>query len=218
MYQIRTFNKISPLGLDEFDPALFHVSDAVEQPDGILVRSAKLHDYDFPKNLRAIARAGAGVNNIPSTAAPSRYRGLQQPGRQRQRRQGACRLLPDSGFPQHCGRFAVGARAVRRGRGCRRRGGKGKSAFLGPEVAGKTLGVIGLGAVGGKLASTAIKLGMTVYGYDPYLSVEYALDLSVSSTASRIWIPFIKTAITSLCICPSWIPPVGYWARRLSPP
>lgn len=72
MYRIRTFNKISPVGLNRLDPALYAVSDSETDEDAILVRSAKLLDYDFPKNLLAISRAGAGVNNIPLDAAPRR--------------------------------------------------------------------------------------------------------------------------------------------------
>ncbi len=181
MYKIKTFNKISPLGLDELDPALFDVGEDIEQPDGILLRSYKLHDYVFPENLRAIARAGAGVNNIPiDRCTEAGIVVFNSPGANSNavKELGICALLLASrdiigGSRWVWDQYAAGedvAAVVE----------KGKSAFTGPELTGKSLGVIGLGAVGGKLASLATKLGMTVYGYDPYLSVEYALDLSRS--------------------------------------
>ncbi len=181
MYQIKTFNKISPLGLDELDPALFTVSEDVEEPDGILVRSFKLHDYAFPRNLRAIARAGAGVNNIPvDRCTEAGVVVFNSPGANSNavKELGVCALLLASRD------IAGGCHWVREqyeaGVDVTTVVEKGKSNFVGPELAGKSLGVIGLGAVGGKLASIATKLGMTVYGYDPYLSVEFALDLSRS--------------------------------------
>ena len=156
MYRIRTFNKISPVGLNRLDPALYAVSDSETDEDAILVRSAKLLDYDFPKNLLAISRAGAGVNNIPlDRCSEAGIVVFNTPGANAN----AVKELVASG---------VDVTTVVE---------KGKAAFIGPELYKKTLGVIGLGAIGSLVANIALSLGMDVYGYDPFLSVDAALRL-----------------------------------------
>lgn len=179
MYRIKTQNKISPAGLTQFDPARFTISDAIESPDGILVRSADMHDYEFNENLRAIARAGAGTNNIPvDRCSEAGIVVFNTPGANANavKELVICAMLLAS-------RDVVGGikwayDLVDSDQDVEKAVEKGKSAFVGPELSGKTLGVIGLGAVGVLVANIATKLGMTVYGYDPYLSVEHALNLS----------------------------------------
>ena len=178
MYRIRTFNKISPVGLNRLDPALYAVSDSETDEDAILVRSAKLLDYDFPKNLLAISRAGAGVNNIPlDRCSEAGIVVFNTPGANANavKELAVCALLLASrkisdGVAWVKEQAAAGAdveQAVE----------KGKSQFVGPEMSGKMLGVIGLGAIGSLVANIALSLGMDVYGYDPFLSVDAALRL-----------------------------------------
>ena len=123
MYRIKTFNKISPVGLNRLDPALYSVSDSVTDEDAILVRSAKLLDYDFPKDLLAIARAGAGVNNIPlDRCAEQGIVVFNTPGAN-------ANAVKELVLPG-CGRgHPVGAAAGGRRRGCDHRGGKGQGGL-----------------------------------------------------------------------------------------
>ena len=179
MFRIKTMNKISPTGLAVLDATRFTVSDNVENEDGILVRSAEMHDYAFPAALRAIARAGAGTNNIPvDRCSEAGIVVFNTPGANANavKELVICALMLAS-------RDVVGgvewARAqAAAGEDVAKVVEKGKSQFVGPEIAGKSLGVIGLGAIGVQVANIATKLGMTVYGYDPYLSVDAALSLS----------------------------------------
>lgn len=178
MYHIKTFNKISPVGLNKFDPECYAVGDDEQNEDGILVRSAKLHDYEFPENLLAIARAGVGVNNIPlERCSETGIAVFNTPGANANavKELVLCAMLMGSrdivgGIEWVRSQVAAGvdvATVVE----------KGKSAFVGPEIYKKTLGVIGLGAIGSLVANVALSLGMDVYGYDPFLSVEAALRL-----------------------------------------
>ena len=179
MFRIKTLNKISPAGLSVLDKSRFTVSDDVENEDGILVRSADMQDYPFSENLRAIARAGAGTNNIPiARCSEAGIVVFNTPGANANavKELTVCALLLASRdvvggadwVKLQAGSGADVAAAVE----------KGKSQFVGPELMGKTLGVIGLGAIGVQVANIATKLGMTVYGYDPFLSVDAALSLS----------------------------------------
>jgi D-3-phosphoglycerate dehydrogenase len=178
MYKIKTLNKISPVGLAELDEG-FACGDGVTEEDGILVRSAEMQDYAFPASLRAIARAGAGTNNIPiARCSEAGIVVFNTPGANANavKELAVCALLVAS-------RDVVGgAEWVRQqaesGADVPKVVEKGKSAFTGPELMGKNLGVVGLGAVGVQVANIATKLGMTVYGYDPFLSVDSALSLS----------------------------------------
>lgn len=178
MYQIKTFNKISPVGLNRFDAEHYNVADTVENEDGILVRSAKLLDYEFPANLKAISRAGVGVNNIPvDRCSEAGIAVFNTPGANANavKELVLCAMLMAS-------RDVTGSiRWVREqtasGIEVATVVEKGKSAFIGPELYKKSLGIIGLGAIGSLVANVALGLGMDVYGYDPFLSVEAALRL-----------------------------------------
>lgn len=178
MYKIKTYNKISKTGLEVFDEK-YTVGDEVENADGAIVRSAALHDEEFPKTLKAIARAGAGVNNIPiERCSEDGIVVFNTPGANAN----AVKELVIAGM-------LIGSRrvipAIEWAKTLKGRGDdvgklveKGKSAFAGPEIKSKKLGVIGLGAIGVLVANAANHLGMKVYGYDPYLSVNSAWNLT----------------------------------------
>lgn len=178
MYRIKTYNQISPLGLERFDPELYTVSDSEAHPDGILVRSAKLLDETFPPELLAISRAGVGVNNIPlERCSEAGIAVFNTPGANANavKELVFCAMLLGS-------RDVPGAidwvrEQVDAGVDVASVVEKGKSAFVGPEIYKKTLGVIGLGAIGALVANLALSMGMDVYGYDPFLSVDAALRL-----------------------------------------
>ena len=179
MFRIKTLNQISPTGLSVLDASRFTVSDGVENEDGVLVRSADMQEYVFPPALRAIARAGAGTNNIPvDRCSESGIVVFNTPGANATavKELAVCALMLAS-------RDVVGGvewvkAQARAGEDVAKVVEKGKSQFVGPEISGKNLGVIGLGAIGVQVANIATKLGMTVYGYDPFLSVDAALSLS----------------------------------------
>ena len=176
MYKIKTLNKISEQGLEIFDDN-YEVGDNLEHEDGILVRSAKLHDYDFPAELKAIARAGAGVNNIPVDKCTEK--GIcvfNTPGANANavKELVLCALILSSRQLIPGIEWVKTLPADDFGKAVE----KGKSQFVGPEIDGKKLGVIGLGAIGVNVANAAVKLGMEVYGYDPYISVNAAWKLS----------------------------------------
>lgn len=179
MYRIKTLNKISSAGLDHLDKSRFQVGNDVENEDGILVRSAAMHDYVFPDALRAIARAGAGTNNIPiDRCSENGIVVFNTPGANANAVKelviaalliASRDILGGADWVQeqaHTPNVDLAA-AVE----------KGKSAFVGPELYRKTLGVIGLGAIGALVCNIALDLGMDVYGYDPFLSVDAALRL-----------------------------------------
>lgn len=179
MARIRTFNTISPAGIDVLVARGHEVGSDIENPDGILVRSAALHDLPFGDGLRAIARAGAGVNNIPvDRCTGAGIVVFNTPGSNAN----SVKELVVAGLLL-ASRDIIGG--TQWALGLRDHGDdvpalveKGKSDFAGPELAGKTLGVIGLGAIGVMVANVAEALGMNVIGFDPYLSVENAWGLS----------------------------------------
>ena len=178
MYQIKTFNKISPVGLGRFDPEHYTVSDSCSGEDAIVVRSAKLLDYAFPPNLLAIARAGAGVNNIPlDRCSQSGIAVFNTPGANANavKELVLCAML--IGSRDVDGAICWVRDQVDAGIDVTTVVEKGKSAFIGPEIYKKALGVIGLGAIGSLVANVALSMGMDVYGYDPFLSVDNALRL-----------------------------------------
>ena len=178
MYRIKTFNKISPVGLSRFDPDLYSVGDDLTGEDGILVRSAKLQDYEFPDNLLGIARAGVGVNNIPlDRCSQAGIAVFNTPGANANavKELVLCAMLIGSRDVDGAIRWV--RQQVDAGVDVTTVVEKGKSAFIGPEIYKKTLGVIGLGAIGSLVANLALDLGMDVYGYDPFLSVDSALRL-----------------------------------------
>lgn len=179
MFQIKTLNSIAPAGLARLSPNLFLVDDECEAPEGILVRSAAMHEMPLPQSLLAIARAGAGVNNIPlDKCSEQGIVVFNTPGAN----SGAVAELVIGALVAVSRNLAP---AIQWALGLKGRGAevpklveKGKSQFAGPELAGKKLGVIGLGAIGVKVANAASHLGMEVYGYDPYISVDAAWRLS----------------------------------------
>lgn len=176
---IKTYNKISAAGLDRLAAKGYAYGDEVENPVGAIVRSAALHDTEFPESLLAIARAGAGTNNIPiDRCSEQGIVVFNTPGANAN----AVKELVIAGLLIASRRIVP---AIEWAKGLKGNGEavgkmveKGKSAFAGPEISGKSLGVIGLGAIGVRVANAANHLGMKVYGYDPYLSVNAAWNLT----------------------------------------
>jgi D-3-phosphoglycerate dehydrogenase len=181
MFGIKTMNKISPAGLSHLTAGEFQCGDDIENPDAIIVRSASLHETELPPSLKAIARSGAGVNNIPvDQCSDSGIVVFNTPGANAN---GVKELV--------IGAMIMTSRNVIDGvewaKTLKGNGAdvpklveKGKGKYAGPELEGKKLGVIGLGAIGVMVANTAHSLGMEVYGYDPFLSVEAAWAISRS--------------------------------------
>mgnify|MGYP002750868537 CR=1 FL=1 len=178
MTEIKLLNKIGKAGVDRFDGAKYTLSEDAAAPAGILVRSAAMHEMAFGPELLAIARAGAGVNNIPlDRCSEQGIVVFNTPGANAN----GVKELALAALLLASRKIAAGiawAKTLKGQEGVEKLVEKGKSAFVGPELLGKTLGVIGLGAIGVQVANIATKLGMTVYGYDPFLSVDAALSLS----------------------------------------
>ncbi|MDR2758869.1 MAG: phosphoglycerate dehydrogenase [Spirochaetaceae bacterium] len=179
MFRVRTINKISSDGLDLFPRDLYEVASDLPNPDAILVRSDSLHGIEFPKTLKAIARAGAGVNNIPVSQCSERgVVVFNTPGGNANAVKEltiAAMLLASRNI---LGGIAWAASLREKADEAPELVEKGKARFTGPEIRGKTIGVVGLGAVGVMVANDAAALGMKVIGYDPYISVEAAWNLS----------------------------------------
>ncbi len=179
MYKVQTLNKISSKGLDLLPHENYEVASEFANPDGIVLRSFKMHDMELPKSLKAIARAGAGVNNIPIDKCSDK--GIvvfNTPGANAN----AVKELVLAGMLISSRDIVGGVNWVQ---GIKNEGDavpalveKGKSQFGGNELRGKKLGVVGLGAIGAMVANDALALGMEVVGYDPYLSVEAAWEIS----------------------------------------
>ena len=177
-FKVQTLNNISKKGLKLLDEN-YTVADKEENPDAILVRSAKMHDMDIPANVKFIGRAGAGVNNIPLDKCSEQ--GIvvcNSPGANAN----AVKELVALGLLMASRKVVDG---IEWAKGLANEDGdvaalveKGKSAFAGPELYGKKMGVIGLGAIGVLVANMAVDFGMKVYGFDPYLSIEHAWGLS----------------------------------------
>ena len=185
MFTIQTLNKISAVGTDRFDEK-YVVADKAENPDAIMVRSAAMHDMEFGGNLLAIARAGAGVNNIPvQRCAEEGICVFNTPGANAN----AVKELVLTGLLMSSRDVFGGmkwASALEDGEtSVAKQVEKGKSQFVGPEIQGKTLGIIGLGAIGALVANAAISLGMKVVGTDPFLSVGAALRLKPAVTVVK---------------------------------
>ena len=181
MQQILTLNKISPIGLEKFDRSRYTWGENVEAPDAVLVRSASMHDMPLPPSVKAIARAGAGVNNIPlDECARKGIAVFNTPGANAN----AVKEITILGLLMASRKVASSMEWVKTLKGSgdetAKKIEKGKGAFTGPEIKGKKLGVIGIGAIGVLVANAAAGLGMTVYGYDPYLSVDAAWSMSAS--------------------------------------
>ena len=181
MFNIKTLNKISNVGLSKFDLSKYTYADDIENPDAIMVRSASMHDMEMPESLLAIARAGAGTNNIPVADCAEKgivvfntpgananavkelvILGLLLSSRKVTKAIDWCKTIKDEG--DNVGKTVE----------------KGKSAFAGPEIKGKTLGVIGLGAIGRLVAEAAVDLGMNVIGYDPFLPADAELKKGIT--------------------------------------
>lgn len=178
MFNILTLNKIAAVGTDNFDKVKYNVSESAENPDAIMVRSANMLDYEFNENLIAIARAGAGVNNIPiDRCSDAGICVFNTPGANAN----AVKELVIAGLLMTSRKIAAAIDWAKtlKGQGAEvsKLVEKGKSQFAGPELLGKTLGIVGLGAIGVKVANTALSLGMNVVGYDPFLSVNAALGM-----------------------------------------
>lgn len=177
MYNILTLNKISKAGLSRLGDN-YNVADSVENPDAVLVRSASMHDMELPSSLLAIARAGAGVNNIPLDKCTEH--GIvvfNTPGANAN----AVKELVLSALFLSSRKIVEGiewAKTLKDNADAAKLVEKGKSQFVGPEIKGKTLGVIGLGAIGILVANAVVSLGMNVLGYDPFISVDAAWGLS----------------------------------------
>ena len=187
MYNILTMNKIAACGTDKFDKAAYTVTDECAEPTAIMVRSAKLHDYEMPASLLAIARAGAGVNNIPvDKCAEQGIVVFNTPGANANavKELVICALLLSS---RRITEAAAWANSLKGTEDAPKTVEGGKAKFAGPEIFGKTLGVIGLGTIGGKVANAAVALGMNVIGFDPFLSeaAAKALDSSVKVVDSK---------------------------------
>ena len=178
MFDIKLLNKISQTGLSIFDEK-YNCADDIENPDAIMVRSASLHDMELPSCLKAIARAGAGTNKIPIDRCSAQ--GIvvfNTPGANAN----AVKELVLAALFLSSRKVYAGMQWVQ---GLKDNEGdvgkmveKGKGAYVGPEIMGKTLGLVGLGAIGALVANSAIALGMNVVGYDPFLTVNAALHLS----------------------------------------
>lgn len=179
MFNIKTMNSISPAGIEVLVKKGCNVGENVEEPEGLLLRSADLHEKVLPESLLAIARAGAGYNNI--TVEECAEKGIvvfNSPGANAEavKEQEICTLVLSS--RDILGSIEFVKSIAHRGDEIPVLVEKGKSDFAGPELLGKTLGVVGLGATGALVANAAVALGMEVYGYDPFMSVEAAWQLS----------------------------------------
>lgn len=179
MFNIKTMNSISPAGIEVLTKKGCNVGEDVEEPEGLLLRSANIHDTELPESLLAIARAGAGYNNIPvEDCAEKGIVVFNSPGANAEavKEQEICTLVLSS--RDILGSIEFVKSIADRGEEIPKLVEKGKSNFAGPELLGKTLGVVGLGATGAMVANAAVALGMEVYGYDPFMSVDAAWQLS----------------------------------------
>lgn len=179
MYRISTLNKIASCGLNRLSREEYEIATELPNPDAIIVRSAKMHDMELPSTLKAIARAGAGTNNIPiDTCSEKGIVVFNTPGANAN---AVKELVLTSLFlaSRKIYRGMVWAQTLTgKGDEIPKLIEAGKNNFVGGEIKGKTLGIIGLGAIGISLANDAISLGMNVYGYDPFISVDAAWGLS----------------------------------------
>ena len=194
MYNVKLLNKIAKIGTDKLDPAVYNIGEDVEAPEAIMVRSAVMHDMEFGKELLCIARAGAGVNNIPvERCAKEGIVVFNTPGANAN----GVKELTLCALFLAARKVSAGiewAKTLEGNPDAAKLVEKGKSAFGGSEIQGKTLGVVGLGAIGGMVANAAIHLGMRVVGCDPYLSVRAALSLSHHVNMVTTYEEIFKTA------------------------
>ncbi len=178
MYNVLTLNSISEVGLSKLNPKKYIIGDDIKDPEGIILRSYDMHEMELPDSLAAVARAGAGTNNIPIDKCSEK--GIvvfNTPGANAN----AVKELVLTGIFLSSRKIVEGIEWAKELKGkdnVDKLVEKGKGQFTGPEIMGKKLGVIGLGAIGVLVANAAISLGMEVYGYDPFLSVDAAWSLS----------------------------------------
>lgn len=181
MIKIQMLNKISSLGIKLMPKEDYEVAEKIENPEGILVRSAEMHKMEFGSDLKAVARAGAGVNNIPIDACSEKgVVVFNTPGANAN----GVKELVMAGLLLASRKIVPGIEWTKslQGKGAEvpKLVEKGKGEFVGPEIKGKTFGVIGLGAIGVLVANAAEALGMEVFGFDPFISVEAAWGLSTN--------------------------------------
>ena len=179
MINVKTLNSISPVYKDILRAEEYAVGAEIEHPDAILVRSADMHGYAPEENLLCVARAGAGVNNLPlDEFARAGVVAFNSPGANAN----AVKELVLAGLLLASRKIAEGIEWCRNltdgETSIEKQVEAGKKQFIGPELAGKTLGVVGLGAIGVQVANAAVALGMNVLGYDPFISIEHAWKLS----------------------------------------
>ncbi len=179
MYKIQTLNKISPIGLDLFPRDSYEIASEIVNPDAVVLRSFAMHEMEIPASVKSVARAGAGVNNIPVDKYTAK--GIvvfNTPGANAN----GVKELVLAGLLLSSRRLVPGIEwaktLIGKGDEVGKLVEKGKSEFAGPEIKGKRLGVIGLGAIGVMVANDATALGMEVTGYDPFISVDAAWRLS----------------------------------------
>ncbi len=181
MYKILTLNNISVKGLEKLPRERYEVASEIQHPDAILLRSFKMHDMELPESLKAVGRAGAGVNNIPVDKMSARgIPVFNAPGAN----SNAVKELVIAGMLMACRNICQSWQFARELEGedasINRNVEAGKKKFVGFELPGRTLGVIGLGAIGIRVANAALSLGMKVIGYDPQITVQGAWQLSSS--------------------------------------
>ncbi len=186
MFKVLTLNNISQVGLARLPADHYRIGNDIKEPDAILVRSAKMHDMEIPRSLRVVGRAGAGVNNIPVSKMSERgVPVFNAPGANAN----AVKELVMAGLVLGCRHICQAWNFVRNLEGSDEELHKaveaGKKNFAGYELPGRTLGVIGLGAIGRIVANTGIALGMKAIGYDPGLTVEGAWQLSADVKKAR---------------------------------
>lgn len=192
MKSIKLMNKIAAVGTDVFDRSKYIVNDTEENPDAIMVRSASLHEMEFPSNLEAIARCGAGVNNIPvDKCAEKGIVVFNTPGANAN----GVKELAIAALIMASRNITGGIEWVKTlegTEGIAKAVESGKGAYVGHELAGKSLGVIGLGAIGGMVANAARHLDMKVFGCDPYITVNGAWSLSRAITKAASYEDIFK--------------------------
>ena len=193
MFKVKLMNKIAKVGTDVLSKDKYEISEKVENEDAILVRSAALHEMAFSENLKAIARCGAGVNNIPiEKCTKAGVVVFNTPGANAN----AVKELVIAALILASRDVIGGVEWVKTLQGqenVAKAVEAGKSAFVGHELAGKTLGVVGLGAIGGMVANAAISLGMNVMGYDPYITAKAAWSLAPSVKQASDYAEIFKT-------------------------
>ncbi len=193
MLKVKLMNKIAKVGTDVLSTEKYEISEKVENEDAILVRSAALHEMPFSENLKAIARCGAGVNNIPiEKCTRAGVVVFNTPGANAN----AVKELAIAALILASRDVIGGVEWVKTLKGqenVAKAVEAGKSAFVGHELAGKTLGVVGLGAIGGMVANAAISLGMSVMGYDPYITAKAAWSLAPSVKQASDYAEIFKT-------------------------